>query len=244
MRGVFLPSLLPWRSLALPLTRSNRSAALEQPIGCATWRKAALRKGGSFCSTRPCRATRKRNLLRPACIAAGSARHWYQAAASQGHLAALESLRFLASEGNSAAFYAFGVLSRDGLGVARDPVAARQAFHWAAEGGHIVAHFALAEMLASGQGGVVDALAAIEGYRQAARLAVRLWQRRPARKPHRNRAKSVPWRNIGLADYSYPATAALCKTRRRRRSGLKVQRIGVWLRRSMSWAACSFRVSA
>jgi len=99
------------------------------------------------------------------------ARRWYQAAAAQGHKAALESLRALAGEGDSAAFYALGVLSRDGLGVERDPLAARRAFHWAGEGGHILAHFALAEMMATGLGGTVDEPAALRNYRQAVHLA-------------------------------------------------------------------------
>lgn len=99
------------------------------------------------------------------------ARRWYQAAAAQGHKAALESLRNLAGEGDHAAFYALGVLSRDGLGVERDAAAARQAFHWAGEGGHILAHFALAEMMAAGRGGAADEAAALRNYRQAVHLA-------------------------------------------------------------------------
>ena len=99
------------------------------------------------------------------------ARHWYRAAAAQGHKAALESLRNLAGEGDGAAFYALGVLSRDGLGVERDAAAARQAFQWAGEGGHILAHFALAEMMATGLGGAVDEPAALRNYRQTVRLA-------------------------------------------------------------------------
>ena len=99
------------------------------------------------------------------------ARHWYQAAAAQGHSMALESLRILASDGDSAAFYILGVLSRDGRGVPRDLVAARQAFHWASEGGHILAHFAEAELMANGMGGAVDELAALRSYLQTVRLA-------------------------------------------------------------------------
>lgn len=99
------------------------------------------------------------------------ARRWYRAAAAQGHAAALSSLRYLAGEGDSAAFYALGVLSRDGLSVPRDPSAARQAFGWAAEGGHIPALFEVAEMMASGIGGIVDEISALYHYRQAARLA-------------------------------------------------------------------------
>ncbi len=99
------------------------------------------------------------------------ARRWYQAAAAQGHQAALESLRFLASEGDGAAFYALGVLSRDGLGVARDPEAARQAFFWGGKEGHILAHFAAADMLLDGVGGEVDEAAALARYAQVLRLA-------------------------------------------------------------------------
>lgn len=99
------------------------------------------------------------------------ARRWYQAAAAQGHKAALESLRFLASEGDGAAFYALGVLSRDGLGVPHDPEAARQAFFWGGKEGHILAHFAAADMLLDGLGGEVDESAAIARYTQVSLLA-------------------------------------------------------------------------
>ena len=99
------------------------------------------------------------------------ARHWYHAAAAQGHQAALESLRLLASEGDGAAFYALGVLSRDGLGVARDPEAARQAFLWGSKEGHILAHFAAADMLLKGLGGNVDEAAASARYTQVSLLA-------------------------------------------------------------------------
>jgi len=98
------------------------------------------------------------------------ARHWYRAAAAQGHAAALESLRYLASEGDGAAFYALGVLNRDGLGVPRDLVKARQAFLWAAEAGHIEALFAAADMLSNGTGGATDADAARASYAQIVRL--------------------------------------------------------------------------
>jgi TPR repeat protein len=88
------------------------------------------------------------------------ARRWYGAAAAQGHKAALSGLRHLASEGDGAAFYELGVLSRDGLGVPRDPEAARQAFKWAGETGHPLALFAAGEMFLNGIGGGVDADAA------------------------------------------------------------------------------------
>ena len=83
----------------------------------------------------------------------------------RGTKAALESLRFLASEGDGAAFYALGVLSRDGLGTSR------QAFFWGGKEGHILAHFAAADMLRDGLGGEVDELAAIARYTQVSRLA-------------------------------------------------------------------------
>lgn len=101
----------------------------------------------------------------------GEARRWYQAAAAQGHIAALESLRFLASDGDGAALYALGLLSRDGLGVPRDPEAARQAFFWGGKEGHILAHFAAADMLLDGLGGEVDELAASARYTQVLLLA-------------------------------------------------------------------------
>jgi TPR repeat protein len=92
------------------------------------------------------------------------ARAWYRAAAAQGHRAALESLRFLAGEGDSAAYYALGLLNRDGLGVPRDSRKARQAFRWAGENGHILALFAAADMDA-------DEAAALAGYGRVSRLA-------------------------------------------------------------------------
>jgi TPR repeat protein len=101
------------------------------------------------------------------------ARHWYQAAAAQGHAAALESLRYLASEGGGAAFYALGVLNRDGLGVPRDLAKARQAFLWAGEAGHIEALFAAAEMLSDGSGGATDTDAAHATYAQVVHLCQR-----------------------------------------------------------------------
>ena len=101
----------------------------------------------------------------------GEARRWYQAAAAQGHIAALESLRFLASDGDGTALYALGLLSRDGLGVPRDPEAARQAFIWGGKEGHILAHFAAADMLLDGLGGEVDESAASARYTQVLLLA-------------------------------------------------------------------------
>ncbi|MDA0230801.1 MAG: tetratricopeptide repeat protein [Proteobacteria bacterium] len=98
------------------------------------------------------------------------ARHWYQAAASRGHAAALESLRYLASEGDGAAFYALGVLNRDGLGVPRDLAKARQAFLWAGEAGHVEALFAAADMLSNGMGGTTDTATARATYAQVVRL--------------------------------------------------------------------------
>lgn len=98
------------------------------------------------------------------------ARRWYQAAA-QGHRAALDSLRYLAGEGDGAAFHALGLLSRDDLGVPRDAARARQAFRWAGEDGHVLALFALADLQLDGVGGAVDEMAAEAGYAQVARLA-------------------------------------------------------------------------
>ena len=98
------------------------------------------------------------------------ARRWYQEAAAQGHTAALASLRHLASEGDSAAFYALGVLNRDGLGVPRDLAKARQAFLWAAEAGRIDALFAGADMLLNGWGGAGDIGAAHATYEKIVRL--------------------------------------------------------------------------
>ena len=99
------------------------------------------------------------------------ARHWYQAAAAQGHAAAMASLRHLASEGDGAAFYALGVLNRDGLGVPRDFAKARRAFLWAGEAGHIEALFAAADMLSNGTGGAADTDAAHATYAQVVRLS-------------------------------------------------------------------------
>ena len=98
------------------------------------------------------------------------ARRWYQEAAAQGHTAALASLRHLASEGDGAAFYALGVLNRDGLGVPRDLAKARQAFLWAAEEGRIDALFAGADMLLNGWGGAGDIGAAHATYEKIVRL--------------------------------------------------------------------------
>ena len=97
--------------------------------------------------------------------------HWYQRAAGQGHSAALAGLRYLVSEGHSAAFHALGALNRDGLGVPRDPVAAREAFRWAGEGGHIPALYTIAEMMVAGLGGTHDMAAAERHYSEVARHA-------------------------------------------------------------------------
>lgn len=99
------------------------------------------------------------------------AQHWYRAAAAQGHAAALESLRYLANEGDGAAFYALGVLNRDGLGVPRDLTKARQAFLSAGEADHIEALFAAADMLSNGTGGATDTDAARAAYAQVVRLS-------------------------------------------------------------------------
>jgi len=99
------------------------------------------------------------------------ARRWYQTSAAQGHLPALESLRYLASGGDSVAFYSLGILSRDGLGMPRDAESARQAFFWGGEEGHILAMFAEADMLRRGEGGVIDETAALARYGQIAGLA-------------------------------------------------------------------------
>jgi len=98
------------------------------------------------------------------------ARRWYQAAAAQGHVAALASLRYLANEGDGAALYALGILNRDGLGVPRDLAKARQAFLWAGEAGHIEALFAAADMLSNGSGGATDIDAAHATYAQVVSL--------------------------------------------------------------------------
>ena len=98
------------------------------------------------------------------------ARRWYQAAAAQGHVAALASLRYLASEDDGAALYALGMLNRDGLGVSRDLAKARQAFLWAGETGHIEALFAAADMLSNGSGGATDIDAAHATYAQVVSL--------------------------------------------------------------------------
>ena len=98
------------------------------------------------------------------------ARRWYHAAAAQGHTAALASLRQLANEGDGPAFYALGVLNRDGLGVPRDLAKARQAFLWASEAGHIAALFAAADMLLNGSGGTTDIDAAHAAYEQVVSL--------------------------------------------------------------------------
>ena len=129
-----------------------------------------------------------------------AARHWYQAAAAQGHRASLESLRLLASEGDGGAFYALGILNRDGLGVPHDAKAARTAFKWAGEEGHVLGLFAEADMLAAGVGGASDEVAAMTRYGQIADLArteLNFSQEDPAGEPRGGDARAAAQYWIG-----------------------------------------------
>jgi TPR repeat protein len=66
-----------------------------------------------------------------------------------------------AALGNSDGHFNKGILLRQGLGVAKDPVAARVALQAAADLGHPTACVTLAEMLVSGEGGPDDHIGAL-----------------------------------------------------------------------------------
>jgi hypothetical protein len=66
-----------------------------------------------------------------------------------------------AALGNSDGYYNKGILLRQGLGVEKDPVAARVALQAAADLGHPSACVTLAEMLITGEGGPDDHLGAL-----------------------------------------------------------------------------------
>ncbi len=66
-----------------------------------------------------------------------------------------------AALGNSDGYYNKGILLRQGLGVEKDPVAARVALQAAADLGHPSACVTLAEMLVTGEGGPDDHLGAL-----------------------------------------------------------------------------------
>jgi hypothetical protein len=66
-----------------------------------------------------------------------------------------------AALGNSDGYYNKGILLRQGLGVAKDAVAARVALQAAADLGHPSASVTLAEMLVAGEGGPDDHVGAL-----------------------------------------------------------------------------------
>jgi len=174
-------SAVPHNAAAEPEDRAERSDQAGRQVGATDWLRSLAEGGTSegqmilFDQALQGSAEAQYNLASMHQNGGGVSRdmilaiHWYRRAAGQGHTAALAGLRYLASEGHSAAFHALGVLNRDGLGVPRDPVAARQAFRWAGEAGHIPALFAIAEMVAAGLGGTHDTAAAERHYREVAR---------------------------------------------------------------------------